>query len=583
MAEAGQKVLKFGAFTLDPNAASLCDAEGQRALRAKSLDVLLYLVRHPGRIVTKDELIEAIWPNVFVTENSLVQCISDIRAALRDDGQAILKTVARRGYLFAAPVVEAEPSSAQVIALAPTSPREPIQVNAVPAVDVDRPAATRPRHRQMAAAVLVAALVAVAAAVTGTALWWTQTPGSVAQSDARAPDPPAATKRIAIAVLPLTTLGAPVTDEYFADGLTEDIIAALGRFSDLSVASPRAVASHKGKTARLEDIGRELKVRYIAEGSVRRTPDRIRIAMRLTDASLGTLLWADQFDAELTDIFAIQDNITRQITGALAVRLTSVEQARIAAKPPASLEAYDLVLRGRDLLARLSRVATSNARTAFERAMELDPNYGAAYIGLGRVDLIAVHLGWTPDPAGVLRRAESRARKAIEIDEFNPAALALLGRVSTRLGEYDLAVDLLRRAMKLNPSDPDNYAGLGDALLWNGDVAGAIAALETAAQLDPRLSSEDLFNLGAGYFLAGDHAKAAHVFERTVARNDGNPFIHAMLAAIYAEAGRPDPSIRAAEEVRRRNPFFDRASFGSLFRNPGHRQKILSALEKAGL
>jgi adenylate cyclase len=182
-----------------------------------------------------------------------------------------------------------------------------------------------------------------------------------------------------------------------------------------------------------------------------------------------------------------------------------------------------------------------------------------------------------------LRRAESHARKAIEIDEFNPAAHALLGRVSTRLGEYDLAVDLLRRATKLNPSDPDNYAGLGDALLWSGDVAGAIAALETAAQLDPRLSSEDLFNLGAGHFLIRDHAKAAHVFERIVARNDGNPFIHAMLAAIYAEAGRQDPSTRAAEEVRRRNPFFDRTSFGTLFRNPEHRQKILAALEKAGL
>jgi adenylate cyclase len=282
IAEAGQKVLKFGIFTLDPNAASLCDAEGQRALRAKSFDVLLYLARHPGRIISKDELIEAVWPNVFVTENSLAQCISDIRAALRDDGQAILKTVARRGYLFAAPVVDAAPSSTQ----------------------------TRPRQRRTAVAALVAALMAIAAAAGGAAVWWAQTPGSVGQSDARTVDPRAPTKRIAIAVLPLTTLGAPTADEYFADGLTEDIIAALGRFSDLSIASPRTVASYKGKTARPEDMGRELKVRYVAEGSVRRTPERIRIAMRLTDAALGTLLWADQYDAEAADIFAIQDNIS---------------------------------------------------------------------------------------------------------------------------------------------------------------------------------------------------------------------------------------------------------------------------------
>jgi tetratricopeptide (TPR) repeat protein len=135
----------------------------------------------------------------------------------------------------------------------------------------------------------------------------------------------------------------------------------------------------------------------------------------------------------------------------------------------------------------------------------------------------------------------------------------------------------------LNPSNTDSYAGLGDALLWAGDVAGAIKALEAAAQLDPKLSSEDLFNLGASYFLIGEHALAAQVFERTVARNDGNAFIHAMLAAIYADAGRQDEALRSAAEVRRLNPFFDVSNFGSLLRNTEHRQKIAAALQKAGL
>ena len=305
--------------------------------------------------------------------------------------------------------------------------------------------------------------------------------------------------------------------------------------------------------------------------------------MRLADAANGTLIWADQYDTGADQVIAIQDDITRHITGALAVRLTNIEQARIAGKAAASLEAYDLVLRGRDLLSRLTRTATSNARTMFERAIELDPNYAPAYVGLGRVDLVAVHLGWTPDPAGTLRRAEAQARKAIGIDEFNPAAQALLGNIHTRLGEYDRAVDTLRHALTLNPSDPETYAGLGDALLWSGEIEEARKMLEIATRLDPRLPSQDLFNLGAAYFLLGQHGAAAQVFERTVARQDGNPFIHAMLAAIYAEAGRKEDAKREVAEVRRRNPLFDLETFGTLFRNPAHRDKIVAALRQAGL
>ena len=577
-----QKILKFGRFELDPNAAS-CRAEGRHLpLRPKSFDVLLYLARHPGRVVAKDELIEALWPGIFVTDNSLVQCISDIRAALEDEAQAVVKTVARRGYLFAAPVVEIEPAPAATEPERPAEPtRDPDRNLRGLAVGAAEAVRAWPWQQSLAIAGVGAAVVVVA--------WigvhrWVATPAvaPLPSGPELASDPAPKAGRVSIAVLPFATMGVPPSDDYFAAGLTEDITDALGRFSDLSVLSPKSVASYKGKTLRTEEIGRELKVRYIVEGSVRRSPERLRVAVRLTDASAGNLLWADQYDAQPDNVFAIQDNITRQITGSLAVRLTNVEQARAAAKPPSSLEAYDLVLRGRDLVSRLTRSSNSSARTMFERAAELDPSYAAAYVGLGRVDLTAVALGWTPDPAGTLQRAESFARHAISLDEGNPAAHVLLGRAYARLGEYDRALDALRRAIALNPSDPDSHAGLGDSLLWTGDVAGAIAALETAAELDPRLSTEDLFNLGTAYFLAGRSADAMRTFERTIARNDSTLFVHAMLAALYAQAGRKEESERAAAEVRRRNPFFNLTDFGSLLRNPEHRQKIVSALQQAG-
>jgi adenylate cyclase len=548
-----EKILRFGPFSLDSGRASLIGPSGPLPLRPKSFDVLLYLLRNRDRVVSKDELMEAVWPNVFVTENSLVQCISDIRAALAPDGSAILKTVARRGYRFAAPLVD----DATV---------EDAAAVATPVVDIP------PRKPNRS---LLAACAAVLAVAIGAVGWWWWSPRP-ALLDGGVPAKP-----LSIAVLPLSIL-SPWGGDYLAVGLTEDITAALGRFRELSVLAPRTVAAYKGRTPTRDEIARDLKVRYLAEGSVRHSDGRLRIAMRLSDAD-GTLVWADQYDAGADQVLAIQDDIVRHITGALAVRVTNSEQARIAAKPPSNLETYDLVLRGRDLLTRLTRTATSNARSTFERAVELDPNYAPAYVGLGRVDLIAVMIGWTPDPAGTLRRAEANARKAVAIDEYNPAARIVLGAVYTRLGEYDRAVETLRYALTLNPSDPEIYAGLGDALLWNGEIDEARRMLEMAASLDPKLPSHDLFNLGAAYFLLGDHARAAQVYERTVARQDGNPFIHAMLAAIYADAGRKEDAQREVAEVRRLNPLFDLDTFGTLFRNPAHRDKIVAALQHAGL
>jgi adenylate cyclase len=548
------QTLRFGAFTLDRGRASLTGPSGDLPLRPKAYDVLLYLVDHRDRVVSKDELMEAVWPNVFVTENSLVQCVSDIRAALGEEGPSILKTVARRGYMFAAPVTV------------------PVAATAEPPAAAADPAVAAASARRPLRPLLLAGLVILALAGLGGTWWWS--------ADGE-PESVASTGRLSIAVLPLAAFDSG--NDYLADGLTEDIIGALARFPELAVLAPRTVAAYKGRAPAREEIARDLKVRYFAEGSVRQSGGKLRLSMRLADAQSGTLIWSDQYDTDADQLIVVRDDIVRNVTGSLAVRMTNSEQARLMARPPASLEAYDLVLRGRHLLSRLTRTATSNARTAFERAVELDPNYAPAYVGLGRADLVAVHLGWTPDPAGTLRRAEARARKAVAIDEFNPAAQVLLGRIHARLGEYDRAVETLRHALELNPSDPETYAGLGDALLWSGEIDEARQMLEIATRLDPRLPSQELFNLGAAYFLLAEYDRAAQVFERAVAREDGNPFIHAMLAAIYAKAGRREEALREVAEVRRQNPLFDLDTFGTLFRNPAHRDKIVAALQQAGM
>ena len=389
--------------------------------------------------------------------------------------------------------------------------------------------------------------------------------------------------RLSIAVLPFSAADNPASETYFTTGLSEDLAAALGRYPELAVASPNLVARLRSVGANAGETERQPRVfRYLVEGSVRRLPDGFRIVVRLTDLQRGTLLWTKTYDAPAETISYMHDEIALRIAGALAVKLTHLEQIRTAEKSSGSMEAYEFVLRGRDLLTRLNRTSHSQARTLFERAIALDPRYAAAYVGLGRVDLSAVALGWTGDAQGALTRAENLARKAISLDEFSPAAHVLLGRTYVRMGEYERAVEVLRRAVALNPSDPESYAGLGDALLWKGEPEGAIKELETAVSIDPRLSAEVLFSLGAAYFVAGNVPDSIRVFERITARDEGNPYIYAMLAAVYAESGRNLASQSAAAEVRKLNPFFDAENFGSLFNKVEHRDKVSRALKKAG-
>src|SRR5205085_4586618 len=261
----------------------------------------------------------------------------------------------------------------------------PQTIAAAPAPELALAIALRRRAWPWLGAVAAAILLIAA----GAAWWALREPAAAPQPVAAAVSPPAPipAARASIAVLPFTQLGGGSTGDYFADGLTEDIIAALGRFRELSVIARAAVFAYKGKNPTPAEVGRDLKVRYVVEGSVRRTPERVRVSVSLTDTSRSAVLWSEKYDAEPKDIFSVQDQITRRISGALAVRVTSLELARSAAKPADSLEAYELVLRGRALIVRQTRAANAEARSPFERAIELDPKYAPAYVGLANVNL----------------------------------------------------------------------------------------------------------------------------------------------------------------------------------------------------
>ena len=389
--------------------------------------------------------------------------------------------------------------------------------------------------------------------------------------------------RPAIAVLPFENQGGDPEEDYFADGVTEDIITALGRFSNLLVMSWHAVLPYKDKTVAPAEIGHDLDVRYLVDGSIRRAGNQIRVTVRLADADRGALLWSEQYEEGLDDIFALQDAITSNVVGRLAVRLTDLERQRTFAKPTENLQAYDYVLRGRDLLRDANRSSNLEARRLFERATALDPNYAAAQVSLGWTFMHEVWWGWTEWPARALARAEELAETAIDLDPASAGAYGLLGQVLTTRQDLGRAEDVLNRAIELNPNDASAHANRGSLMLSAGQLDQTVADLETAMRFDPQLPDFSITELGQALFLQGRYDEAVRTVSG-IGKNDGAYFLaQVVMAAAYAEMGRADRAAAAAAEVRRLQPFFDVAHYGQHLQGPGHREHFAAALRKAAL
>lgn len=448
-----------------------------------------------------------------------------------------------------------------------------------------RPAPTRRRRRTLAIAVTAAVLV-----IAGGSWLWSEfgesgrpRTASVSPADSgTGAERLRAKGRTPIAVLPFANLGDDEKN-YFSDGLTEEIITALGRFSSLSVLARNAVMPYKGTSQSPLAIARALGVRYVVEGSVRRTQKQVRVSVQLSDPEQGRVLWAQQFDSELGELFAMQDEITRRIVGVLAVRLTRAEQERVSRKATDNLEAHDMVLRGRALMLDEGRRANVEARALFQRAIELDPGYGEAHVGLGFTYIVAALRGWIADPDDALRRAEAAARKAIQSDDRNAGAYALLGRVLSMRQQYDSAEAALRRALELNPSDSTAYSGLGDVLLYSGAIGAAIEALETALAFDPSPQPGMIVALPLAYYLQGRYRDSINFVEGKLGRHAEDNFVYVVLAMAYAQSGQADDARASADLARLRNPVFDPRQFGTRFRDPAHQAKVREGLRKAGL
>jgi adenylate cyclase len=391
-----------------------------------------------------------------------------------------------------------------------------------------------------------------------------------------------------LAVLPFDNLSGDSSQDYFSDGITESIITALSNVSNLFVIARNSTFTYKGKPVKVQQVAEELGVRYVLEGSVQKSGDRVRITAQLIDALTGHHLWAENYDREFGDIFPLQDEITERVTVALKVKLTEGEQARIRRGHAKNPEAYMYWLRGLEYNRIYTKEACAQARKLYEKAAELDPNYGHAWQSIGWTHYRDGRFGWTDTPDQNLMLAEEMAQKSLTMNDSDANAYALLSVVYMARRQHDKAVAYGEKALALAPDFADLNATIAIPLMYSGRPEEAIELVKNAMRLSPYYPSWYLAVLGIAYRITGQYEEAIGLLETWRARaNPRSALPYLCLAYTYVEAGRGEEAQVAVAEVLKRKP---KASIeGYLkanmfpYKDPADIERVVDSLRKAGL
>lgn len=390
-----------------------------------------------------------------------------------------------------------------------------------------------------------------------------------------------------IAVLPFTNMSNDPEQEYFSDGITEDIITDLSKVSGLFVIARNSTFTYKGKAVNIPDVCRELGVRFALEGSVRKAGNRVRITAQLIDGSSGGHLWAERYDRELTDIFEVQDDVTQQIVAALKVTLSAAEESLIADGGTKNVEAHDLFLKGRGLVFGLKkdREMFDQSTACFRRAIELDPDYADPYAGLCLAYTLDHQNRWSDTPETSLDEAGRFVGKAIARDDSDPFSHYAAALVAMFSKDYERWAEEAERALSLNPNFALALNCRGIMHIYTGEPAKAIPYIERAMRLDPAFQQQYMHFLGTAHFVAGDYEAAAIMFKDRIAINPSTDLSRAFLASALGHLNRLDESRRIWRELMEINPAYSPVDHvGRLpFRDPKDAAKFTDGLAKAGL
>jgi TolB-like protein/DNA-binding winged helix-turn-helix (wHTH) protein/Flp pilus assembly protein TadD len=564
---------RFGQFELDSCKRTLSRADSPVVLTPKAFDVLTFLVQNPNRLVTKQELLQAVWGETFVEEGNLTQYISHLRKALGDssDDARLIVTIARKGYQFTADVtVGAAVDTPRLAALQilteersqPESPR-------LFGFSTKEAVLNAPSRRWKTAVRSVSVLLLLVVVFASWRHFW-----GVAHS--RSP-------KIMLAVLPFENLTGDPNKEYLADGLTEQTISQLGRLNpeQLGVIARTSVMGYKGKGTRLDQIGHELSVQYVLENSLRESGNEIRLTAQLIQVKDQTHLWSKDYDYPAKDILKVQDDVARAVAQEIKVRLASQQQEGLAQARPVNPEAFDAYLQGYYFFQRNTDKDTDMAAKYYERATQLDPSYALAWVGLSRVRKWQAMQGLIPTEAGyrLAREAVERAlslnpnlaeahnqmgriqqqvdfdwagaeasfRKAVELEPENPESLDMAASSAVISGRFDRAVSLSRRAVDVDPLNADSWEILGETKFFRGQGDEAVGDLKRAVELKPDLWNGHIF-LTEIYILQGRPQDALPEIDRV--RLDSTRV--SLYAIAYYALGRKKESDPTLSELIRK-------------------------------
>lgn len=576
---------RFHGFELDERLYQLRRGGKLIDIEPKAFDVLAYLLHSRDRVVSKDELLEKLWPDQVVNETALTRAIATARKAVRDDGvkQEVIETQHGRGYRFVAAVAE----GAEESAIQPEgTPRRDDSAEQL-SVSTKTPeviSAYSYRSWLLGRLMLVGLLliVGVAAVVQYLSL---RPPTPSANIPPEQSQPLPLPDKPSIAVLPFKNLSGDPAQEYFCDAMWDDLITDLSKLSGLLVIAWHSAVTYKGRTVKVQDVSRELGVRYVVEGGVRKDGDQIRITVRLVDAATGGLVWAERYDRPWQDVFAVQEEVRRKIVVHLGLKLTTEEQARLKRTYTPSPEAYDSVERGYEQLFRFTPAGTAQARRLFEKAITLDPSYAIAYASLGWVCFHEWSFQGNPDPQ-MLERMFALAQKAVTLDDSVPQAHELLAWVYLfRDKQHEAALAEINRSLAYGGANWfSSYIVLGHLLNFAGRPEEAIALREQAMRLSPR-SADYLLVLGVAYALTGRYEEAITTHQQILTFLPDSLHDHLGLAAIYSQLGREEEARTEAAEVLRLNPQFSLEGLRQRmpYKDPAIAERVLAALRKAGL
>jgi TolB-like protein/Tfp pilus assembly protein PilF len=535
-ARSGNVRFLFADYVLDIDRRELTRGSERVPMGPQVFDLLVYLVRNRERVVTKDDMLGAVWSGRIVSESTLTSHVNAVRKAIGDNGedQRLIRTVARKGFRFVGKIEE-EQAPAKLVARAVG--HEKVQTEAGRAASA--PALTLP-------------------------------------------DKPS------IAVLPFQNLSGEPEQEYFADGVVEDIIAALSRMRWLFVISRNSSFTYKGRAVDVKQVGSELGVRYVLEGSLRKAANRVRISGQLIDASTGATFWSDRFEGALEDIFNLQDQVTTSVVGALARQLEQAEIQRAKRKPTDSLDAYDYYLRGMASFHLRTRKAVGEALPLFKKAIELDPEFASAYAMAAWCYFWRKINGWMADRAWEIAEGEQLARRAVELGQDDAVALARGGHAIGHLaGDLDTGIALINRAKALDPNSVTARFLGGFLYAFAGESDIAIEHFEHAMRLSPL--DPEMFRMQTGvafaHLLAGRFDAASSWAEKSFRDLPTFLFTVSIIAASHALAGRMDEAQRAMHHLRQLDPTLRISNLKDWvpLRRPEDLARFADGLRKAGL